>query len=212
MPYLNMCELSSEKDMKQLLSRFYHELKDQNPSCFDDFYVEWNQISIKEPRSDLAKCILQKMCNPAAEGLRIQHGHGYGFFGEQFNERTSIVSEMSDGDLNLIPSHNLDCERDLAGLSIHIENTSKYSNLYFKARCSRDNIMLHKFSQVKRIKRDIKEVLDKHEQEWYDQQSLRRIKLKNWLKEGNIVIIISTRLLQNLSHGVVLSHVLMTLF
>ena len=116
-----MCEMSSEKDMKQLLPRFYHELKDQNPSCFDDFHVEWNQISIKEPRSDLAKCILQKMCDPAAEGLRIQHGHEYGFFGEQFNERTSIVSEMSDGNLNLIPSHNLDCERDLAGSSIHID-------------------------------------------------------------------------------------------
>ena len=55
--------------MKQLLSRFYHELKDQNFSCIDDFHVEWNRISIEEPRSELAKYMLQKMCDAAAKGL-----------------------------------------------------------------------------------------------------------------------------------------------
>ena len=72
---------------------------------------------------------------------------------------------MSDGDLTLIPSHNLNCEGDLAISGIHIENTSKCSNRHIKARCTRDNVMLHKSSQVKRIKRDIKEVLYKREQE-----------------------------------------------
>ena len=38
----------------------------------------------------------------------------YGFFDEQFNERVTIVFEMSDDDLTVIPSHNFDCERDLA--------------------------------------------------------------------------------------------------
>ena len=109
---------------------------------------------------------------------------------------------MSDEDLTLIPSHNLDCERDLAFSCIHIEKTSKCSNCHFKARCTGDNVMLHKSSQVKRIKSNIKEVLDKREQEWYDQRkSLRRTKLKNCLKEGNTVIIITTRFLQTISHG-----------
>ena len=109
------------------------------------------------------------MCETAAEGLRIQRGRQFGFFGEQFNERATIVSEMSDDDLTLIPSHNFDCERDLAILGIHIENT-KCSNRHFKVRCTGDNAMLQKSSQVKRIKGDIKEVLDEREQEWYDQQ------------------------------------------
>ena len=103
-----MCELSSQKHMKQLLPRFYHELKDQNLGCLDNFHVEWNRIFIEEPRSELAKYLLQKMCDAAAEGLRIQRGREYGFFGEQFNKRETIVSEMSDDDLTLIPSHNLD--------------------------------------------------------------------------------------------------------
>ena len=46
---LNMCEMSSQKDMKQLRSRFYHELKDLNLSCLNDFHVEWNRIFTKEP-------------------------------------------------------------------------------------------------------------------------------------------------------------------
>ena len=113
--------------------------------------------------------MLQKMCDAAAEGLLIQGGREYGFFGEQFNERTTIVSEMHDDDLTLIPSHNLDCERDLAISGIHIENTSK---------CS-------KFSQVNRITRDIKEVLDKREQELYDQQKkVKNNKIEELLERG----------------------------
>ena len=127
-----MCELSSQKDMKQLLPPFYHALKDQNLSCLDDFNVEWNRISIEEPRSEVAKYMVQKMCDSAAEGLRIQRGREYGLFREQFNERATIVSEMSDDGLTLIPSHNLDCEKDLAISGIYIKNTS--SNCHFKAR------------------------------------------------------------------------------
>ena len=75
----------------------------------------------------------QKICDAAAEGLRIQRGREYGFFGEQFNERATTVSGISDDELTLIPSHNLDCERDLAISGIHIENTRKCSNRHFKA-------------------------------------------------------------------------------
>ena len=77
--------------------------------------------------------MLQKRWDAAAEGLRIQRGREYGFFREQFNERATIVSEMSDNDLTLIPSHKLDCERDLEISGIHIENTNKCSNRHFKA-------------------------------------------------------------------------------
>ena len=107
------------------------------------------------------------MCEAVAEGMRIQRGRQYGFFGEQFNERATIVSEMFDDDLTLTPSHNFDCERDLTIFGIHTENT-KCSNRHFKARCTGNNAMLQKSSQVKR--REIKEVLDEREQEWYDQQ------------------------------------------
>ena len=45
--------------------------------------------------------------------------------------------------------------------------------------------MLHKSSQVKRIKRNIKEVLDKREQEWYDQQKkLKKNKIEELVERG----------------------------
>ena len=91
-----MCKLSSQQYMKQLFPRIYHELKDQNLSCLDDFHVEWNRISIEGTRSELAKYMLQRMCDAVAEGLRIQCEHASSFFGEQFNERATVVSEMSD--------------------------------------------------------------------------------------------------------------------
>ena len=62
MPFLNMCELSSQKDMKTLLPRFYHELVDGNMNCLKDFHVEWNRIKIDEPKSALAKYMIGKMC------------------------------------------------------------------------------------------------------------------------------------------------------
>ena len=129
--------------------------------------------------------MLQKMYDAAAKGLRIHCGREYGFFGEQFNKRVTIVSEMYDDDLTLIPSHNLDCERDLAISGIHIENTSKCSNRHFKARCTNDNVMLHKSSQVNWIKRDIKKVLDKREQKWYDQQKKpKKNKIEELIERG----------------------------
>ena len=69
-----------------------------------------------------------KICDAAAEGLQIQHRHEYGFFGEQFNERATIVSEMSDSHT----SHIVDCKRDLAISGVHIENTSNIRYSYRK--------------------------------------------------------------------------------
>ena len=125
------------------------------------------------------------MCDAGAECLRIQRGREYGFPGEQFSERSTNVSEMSDDGLTLTPSDKLDCERYLAISGIHIENTTKCSNCHFKARCTRDNVILHKTSQVKRIKRDMKKVLDKREQEWYDQQKrLKKNKIEELVERG----------------------------
>ena len=61
------------------------------------------------------------MFDATAKGPKIQRGCRYGFFGKQFNERATIVSEMSDDNLTLIPSHNLYCERYLVISAIHIK-------------------------------------------------------------------------------------------
>ena len=65
------------------------------------------------------------MCIQAAEELRIQRGKEYGFFGESFTGRATDVSALPDSELMLIPSHNLNCERNLSVSGVFMEIGSK---------------------------------------------------------------------------------------
>ena len=51
-----------------------------------------------------------------------------------------------------------------------MEQSSKCSNRFFKSKCTRDNVTLHKTSQINRISRALRSVLDEREQVWYDAQ------------------------------------------
>ena len=42
--------------------------------------------------------------------------------------------------------------------------------VFFKARCVRDNVILHQSSQVKQIEQEIQSILDQREHDWYKQQ------------------------------------------
>ena len=91
---------------------------------------------------------------------------------------------MSDKDLPLIPSHNLDRERNLAISSIHIENTSECLNCHFKAWSTADKAVLHKFSQVKGTKMDIKEILDHVNRSVWSTKKLKKNKIEELLEIG----------------------------
>ena len=172
MPFLNMCELSSQKEMKHRLPILYRDMKEGNIDCLSDFKVEWNRINIddEKPESELGTFILDQMVKQAGEGLRIQRGREYGFFGEEFNERAADITQIPDAELELIPSHNLDCERNLSVAGVYMEVGSKCSNRHFKARCVRDNVTLHQSSEVKKIERELQSLLDQREKDWYQNQ------------------------------------------
>ena len=104
MPFLNMCESSFQLDMKTRLPRLYNDLKDGNLECLSDFNVTWNRLHIEKPESELATYILKNMCIQAAEGLRIQRGKEYGFFGESITGRATDVSALSILQLMLFQS------------------------------------------------------------------------------------------------------------
>ena len=154
MPFLNMCKLSSQKEMKSLLPTMYQNLKEGNFDCL-----------VEKPNSDLGKYILSKMYKAAAEGSRIQHGREYGFYGQEYTKRATDVSKMADMELELIPSHNLDCKRNLSIAGVYMKRRSKCSNRFFKARCIRGNVISHQSSQVKKIEQEIQSILDQREHE-----------------------------------------------
>ena len=66
------------------------------------------------------------MCKAAAEGLRIQRGREYGFYGKEYTERATDVSKMAGTELERIPSHNLDCERNLSIAGVYMEHGSSH--------------------------------------------------------------------------------------
>ena len=177
MPFLNMCEMSSQKEMKKLLPPFYQNLKERNVDCLKDFHVDWNRVAVDKPSSDLGRNIMDRMCVAAAEGLRIQRGREYGFFGAEFTERATDISQLPDEDLELITSHNLDCERNLSVAGVYMEQSSKCSNRHFKSKCTRDNVTLHQSSIITKIERELKVILDKREDVWYKEQ--RELRAKN---------------------------------
>ena len=73
---------------------------------------------------------------------------------------------MSDSDLALFPTHNLDCERNLSVAGVFMEIGSKCSNKNFRGRCIRDNVILHHSSQVKKVKGELRALLDQRERDW----------------------------------------------
>ena len=204
MPFLNVCELSSQKDMKQLLPVLYKDLKGGNLNCLSDYHVVWNRINIEKPDSDLGTYILENMCIQAAEGLRIQRGREYGFYGEEFTDRATNVSQVPDDDLKLFPSHNLDCERNLSVAGVFMEMGSKCSNKNFLARV-RDNVTLHHSSEVKKLDGELPALLDQREEEW-DAAQRERSKFGIWKvlsRRVRIEKMTSIKCWQNAKHGVV---------
>ena len=84
----------------------------------------------------------------------------HGFFGEEFMPRATIVAHLPDEEFSLIPSNNLECERNLSVAGVYMEQSSKCSNRFFKSKFTRDNVTLHKAAKVKRISRSLKKALD----------------------------------------------------
>ena len=124
----------------------------------------------KHPESVLGKLIIGRMCDAVAEGLRLQRGREYGFYEENFTPIAAMVCELQDKELELIPSNNLICERNLSKFSNLAERSAKCSNRHFKAKCIRDDITLYKAEQMKKVSNSLKTILDQCEYDWYKEQ------------------------------------------
>ena len=109
-----MAENSSQKDLKYIPPQLYKEFQKKNVECLSDYRVEWIRLKVYIRESDLEILILNRMFVATTEGLRIQRGREYGFYGDQFAERAANISDMRDDDLQLFPSNNLICERSLS--------------------------------------------------------------------------------------------------
>ena len=185
MPFLNMVENSSQKDLKKHLPKLYNDLKQKRLNCLSEWHVEWKRMKINSPESDLGKLIIDRMCDSVAEGLRLQRGREYGFYNEDFTPRAAIIPEIPDKHLELMPPNNLICERNLSTFSNLADRSAKCSNRHFKAKCIRDDITLYKANQMEKISNSLKTILDQREYDWNKEQKKVKIShLQKLLEDG----------------------------
>ena len=88
-------------------------------------------------------------------------------------------------DLELIPSNNLICDRNLLKFSTIAEKSARCSNRHFKAKCIRDDITLYKAVQIQKVSNSLKTILDQREYDWYkEQKKIQTSHLEKLLEEG----------------------------
>ena len=78
MPLLNMCELSSQKDMKHCAPTLYADLIYRNIEWLSDFNVKCDRIDTGNqiPDSELERYVIELMVKQVREGIQIQREEG----------------------------------------------------------------------------------------------------------------------------------------
>ena len=186
MPFLNMVEKSSQRDLKNRLPKLYEDLVNKNVDCLSEYHVEWKRVKVIAPDSALEKYIFDRMLEAVAEGLKIQRGREYGFSDEvNTNPRATVVSDIDDDELYLIPSNNLICERELSKFSNVAAKSARSSNRNFQAKSIRDDMALYKSRNVEKVNQDLRKILDEREIQWQaGQKKLQANRLEELMEIG----------------------------
>ena len=204
LPFLNMCELKTQKDLVDILPKLKDDLASSKMDTLCEFEVDYSF----QPDSPLSQYILKGFCEKAAINLTNQRGREYGFAdGEAEKEpRATVLSQIDRAALEGLPTNNLECERDLAKFDHLARRSAACSNKRFTAKGIRDEMTLYQARCVKIIDkgiRNIAKLLDVEEKKWVQsQQLLTEQKLKeNAAKASHRVEYVHVLLAKCKKHG-----------
>ena len=86
------------------------------------------------------------MCTDAADGIKLQCGREYGFSDPDIKPRATELDKLSAEDfylrIKLLPTNNLDTERDLSKFS-RLPGVARLRNKGFKAKGIRNDMTLY---------------------------------------------------------------------
>ena len=167
-PYLHAIEKVDQVQLKSLLPKLYSDLSSKKLDTLLDYVVDIPGVIIKEPDSDLGKRILGLMCIEAGKGLKLQRGREYGFSDRDSVPPAAVVSDLSDAELQGLPTNNLNTERNLSTFDRRADKSAKCRNFRFTAKGIRNDVMLFKGNQhtVDKTSRKISAALISREKEW----------------------------------------------
>ncbi|KAK6179055.1 hypothetical protein SNE40_011501 [Patella caerulea] len=181
LPFLNMVELCSQKDLLNILPKLYDDLSTNSLDTLCNYQVNYS-FEVSEPLSAIEKHILSLCSNKAAADLATQRGREYGFGPESdASSRATALHKLEPSLLEFLPTDNLDCERDLAKFDKLAQRSAACSNKRFTGRSIRDEMTVYKSPpvNVEKITKSMSKILDKQEQQWMEKQKLLNIeKLK----------------------------------
>ena len=147
LPFLNMVELSSQKDLLTILPKLYDDLSVNILETLHDFKVNYS-FDVLEPTSPIEKHILNLCSIKAASNLATQRGREYGFGPGDASSRATALHTLDPSLLPYLPTDNLDCERDLAKFDKLAQRSAACSNKTFTGKGIRDKMTLYKSSPV----------------------------------------------------------------
>ena len=181
LPFLNMVELSSQKELLSILPTLYDDLSAASLETLSDYKVNYS-FEPPEPLSAVEKHILDLCSRKAAQDLATQRGREYGFGPEaDSSSRATAIHKLDPAVLPYLPTDNLDCERDLAVFDKLAQRSASCSNKTFTAKGIRDEMTVHKCPPVfvNKITKSLSKILDQQEKEWMEKQKvLSREKLE----------------------------------
>ena len=182
-PFLDCIENSSQGELLIILPQLYNDLQNKKTDTLKDFIVNIHGVSIPQPTSDLAKKIIDMMCEAAAEGIKLQCGREYGFSESGEVPRATVLSSLSTNELEGLPSNNLSAERNLSIFDKRASKVTKSKNFKFTAKSIRNDMQLYKGKQnlVDPLSRKVTKMLEEREKNWNAAQKIKfkeRIELK----------------------------------
>lgn len=173
-PFYGMVQKESHKT---LLSVFPQLCNDLSNGKLDTLASYHTSFGFKFPPETPNQQLLQNvMAKDISDGLKLQRGREYAFFSSAAEQRATDVSSLPDHLLELLPTHNLDCERELAIFDKKVERMSGF-NQKSTYKGLRDEMMLYKasLSTFERSQAETFEKLDEMEKQWNQHQEQKRL-------------------------------------
>lgn len=182
LPFLVMVQKETHTT---LLSVFPQLCIDLSNGKFDTLVSYHTSFGFQFPPETPNQRLLQnQMAKEISDGLKLQRGREYAFFSNSTEQRATDVSSLPEHLLELLPTHNLDCERELAIFDKKVERMSGF-NQKSTYKGLRDEMMLYRasLSTYERHQAETFKKLDEMEKEWNQHQEQKRL-VKKQQKEA----------------------------
>lgn len=174
LPYLVLVQNENHEVLLNLLPQLAKDLQEGKLTTLEKYRTSFNFNF--PPQTTSQQMILQEMAKNVSKGLILQRGREYSFSSsENVTTRATNISSLAKELLECLPTHNLDCERELAIFDKKVKRMSGF-NSKSNYQGLRDEMVLWN-SELKHFTykdHTIFRKLDEMENSWNELQEVNR--------------------------------------